>query len=192
MNSINFIRSSVIAFLISVLVSGIFLVSSVFFSDSSTVVRLCFSIASFLYLVYLLKHASASYGRVTVVSLYLMSHLIMFYWQPSLLIYCAINVGFIWLVRSVYFHANVLTVIIDFVTCLVSTILAIVVLTHSNSMFMCLWSFFLAQAFVLPLLHYFYTHYLALLDDRKQPLNRSSQRFYQAYDAAEKALREMV
>ena len=196
MNSLSFIRSTITALLISVIcASGYYLVNVVFPSGSlsdALVVRGCLSVATSLYLIYLLKNADISFGKLTVVALYVVTHIAMFIFWPTLLVYSVVNVGFIWLVRSVYYHSNVAFVLFDFASCLLSMVFAVVALLESHSMFMCLWSFFLTQALVLPVAHYCYSRWFEHANEKAVPSSQVSQRFYEAHHQAEEALRKMA
>jgi len=99
---------------------------------------------------------------------------------------------FIWLVRSVYYHSNTVLVLFDFAASLISMVLAIAALIESHSMFMCLWSFFLTQALVLPIANHFYVRWFEQTKEKAVLSSQVSQRFYQAHHQAEDALRKMV
>lgn len=196
MNTLSFTRSAIVALLISVAISIAYFFSTAFLNadglGASLAIRACLSAATCLYLLYLLKHADVSFGKLSVMSIYVVTTLAMLYWWPTLFIYSAINVGFIWLVRTVYYHSNIVFVALDFLACVISLVIAVAALMQSHSMFMCLWSFFLAQAFVLPVSHYFYARWIGFADDPCPEPSRSSQRFYQAHSQAEEALRKMA
>ena len=194
MNSLSFTRSAIVAFVISAVVAlGYFLMNGVLNHlgvDKHLFVRFCLSLATLLYLVYLLKHATTSFGKVSVLTLYFLTHLVSFYVWPSLVIYCVMNVAFIWLVRAVYYHSNALLVLFDLCVCVLSLLVAFVVLLQSGSFFLSLWSFLLGQAFVLPLADFCCQRWFDGVSEHSK--SGVSQRFYSAYHQAEDALRKMA
>jgi len=161
MNSLNFTRSATVAFVISAVVAlGYFLMNGV------------------------LNHLGVDKH------FYFLTHLVSFYVWPSLVIYCVMNVAFIWLVRAVYYHSNALLVLFDLCVCVLSLLVAFVVLLQSGSFFLSLWSFLLGQAFVLPLADFCCQRWFDGVSEHSK--SGVSQRFYSAYHQAEDALRKMA
>jgi len=195
MNSLSFTRSTLVAFLISASIASVYSLISMFFTSAlsdSLMVRACFFSATFLYLLYLLKHSKASFGKLSALSLLILANILMLYLWPTLLTYSVINIAFIWLVRTVYFHSSTVLMLFDFCACVLSFVLTIVVAFHSHSMFLCLWTFLLAQAFIMPAAHSIQDRWFKKSKQTSVASSDVSQRFYQAHRLAEDALRKMA
>ena len=112
----------------------------------ATLFSLLLCSATLIYLVYLLKRSSARVGRVVVIAGWAFVSVTCWFFDVPLFEQVFIQAGIIWLVRSLYFHASLLTAALDF--CLVSAGLAASAwaMVNTGSIAGALWSFFLVQA----------------------------------------------
>ncbi len=111
-----------------------------------TLLNLILCASSLVYLLYLLKCSSARIGRVVVISSWAAISFACWVFDLALQEQVLIQVGLIWLVRSLYFHGSMITALLDFG--LVSAGLAASAWTilNTGSPAAALWSFFLLQA----------------------------------------------
>ena len=77
----------------------------------------------------------------------------------------------------------------DLCACFISLLIAVAALFQTQSLLMTLWSFFLTQAFILPLSFYLQSRWFT---GAINTVVTTSQRFYQAHHQAEDALRKMA
>lgn len=101
---------------------------------------------AFAYLIYLLRRSRERVGRVAVVVFWLVGAGVLWLAQPPLLLYVAAHLGMIWLIRSLYFHASVLSALADLGLSGFSLIAALWAANQTGSLFMTLWSLLLVQA----------------------------------------------
>ena len=66
--------------------------------------------------------------------------------EPPLLHYALIHLTSLWLIRSLYFHASILSTLLDFGVIALGLAVALWALIHSGSLLLSLWCFFLVQA----------------------------------------------
>lgn len=190
MTTLSFFRSALVALVLSISASLIYFSSSMFFS-SGMAIRLTLSAVTFGYVLYLLSKTNTAFGKLSFISLYLVSSALLLILWPVTLEHALFSVGFIWLVRTVYYHSNFFYALIDLVFSAVSFTAALGAIAQSHSIFMSFWSFFLTQALILPVLHYFFTRRAGLKNTgAHSPAseNASEQRFYQAHNNAKNAL----
>ena len=67
-------------------------------------------------------------------------------WQPPLLLYLALHVGLLWLVRALYHYASVLSALADLGLNGMALAAAVWASTHTASLLLSTWCFFLVQA----------------------------------------------
>ncbi len=101
---------------------------------------------SFVYLMYLLARSRERVGRITTVVLWLVVTGIAWLVGLPWFLLGLLQVGFIWLVRSLYFYSSVVAALTDLGLTGTSVIVAYWAATHSESLFLSLWTFFLMQA----------------------------------------------
>ena len=186
MTSLGFFRSAVVALIISIAAVVLFYCTTILFSNGEAI-RLTISAATFGYICYLLSSAEVSFGKLTIVATYLAGTAAMLLVWPDIVLFALFHVGFIWLVRTVYYHNNIFCALADLAFSTVSFIAAVGAVLQSNSVFLSFWSFFLAQALVMPVLHYLFRKRES--DDHKLP---AEQGFYEAHRNAENALRKLA
>ena len=65
---------------------------------------------------------------------------------PPLILYIIVHVSAVWLIRSLYFYSSILPALMDLGLNLLSTAVAFWAISHSGSLFLAIWCFFLMQA----------------------------------------------
>ena len=137
------------------------------------------------YLIYLLKNSRERTGRFTVCSCWLLLTAALCISQPPVMAFTLAQAAMLWLVRSLYFYSSVLSALAD----LVLTGLALTAVIwgglYTNSLFFCIWSFFLIQAL-----------FVIIPSDWHRAANTGSKidnndRFEQAHRCAEAAIRKL-
>lgn len=191
MTSISFIRSAVVALLLSVSASIIYL-SIATLSDNALAIRTTISIVTLGYVLYLLSKTDVTFGKFSFISVYLVCICALLFASPALIDYALFHVGFIWLVRTVYYHNNFLYALIDLAFSVVSFTAALGATLQSQSVFMSFWCFFLGQALILPVLHYFFSKSSSSKQAMRTPDTQPEQSFYRAHRTAQNALRRLA
>lgn len=194
MHSLSFFRSAVVALILSISASLIYFSMITLFTNGLAI-RITISAVTFGYLLYLLNKKDTEFGKLSFISLYLISSTLLLLFWPVTLEHALFSVGFIWLVRTVYYHNNFFCALVDLVFSVVSFTAALGAIAQSHSIFMSFWSFFLTQALILPILHYFFNKSGGSANDRDGSHSRKSdseRRFYQAHTNAQNALGKLA
>jgi hypothetical protein len=138
------------------------------------------------YVLYLLHCSRERTGRIVVIALWSCVAGAGWFLLTDPLAYLLMHLGLIWLVRTLYHQPGPLAAVLDLALNLVGTAGGLWAFIHTGSVFMGIWTFFLAQAcFVaIPALGNRGPH-----DDT--PADPQSDRFQLAYRNAETALRRL-
>jgi hypothetical protein len=112
----------------------------------STVLRLLIAAIGLGYIGYLLSRSRERIGRVTVLAAWAVMAGAAWLIGPPLTLYVLLHLGAIWLTRSLYFYSSVLSALADLGLNGLSLAAAIWAITHSGSVFLGIWCFFLIQA----------------------------------------------
>jgi hypothetical protein len=102
--------------------------------------------ATLVYLIYLLRRSSARVGRVVVIAGWGLTSLACWFFDVLLFEQVLIQAGFIWLVRSLYFHSSMVSAALDFGLVSVGLAASAWTMVNTASLAAALWSFFLVQA----------------------------------------------
>jgi hypothetical protein len=141
----NFFEGVAVAVVLSMLASAFALVLIPVFGRSGVAYVLITAI-SFIYLIYLLARSKERVGRITTIVLWMaVTGLVWLAGLPWFLL-GVVQVGFIWLVRSLYFYSSIISALTDLALTATSVIVAYWAATHSGSLFLSAWTFFLMQA----------------------------------------------
>ena len=138
---------------------------------------------SLAYLLYLLNRSPERIGRLIVLSAWCVIAATVWLWPLGLPLSLLAHLGALWLVRSLYFHGNVLAALGDLMLMGLGLIAALWAALHTGSLFAGLWCFFLTQAL--------FPSIRGPATAGKAPVPDPADRFSQAYRAAEAALRRM-
>lgn len=146
---------------------------------------LLLGILSFAYLSYLLTRSRQSVGRVTAMMLWLAVTAMAWFSGLPLALFALVQLGYVWLIRSLYFYASVLPALLDLGLTALSLIIAIWAWSHSGSDFLGIWTFFLLQALFVAIPPQIRS---ANTKDQQAVDNHS---FLRAYRSAEAAVRKL-
>jgi hypothetical protein len=140
----------------------------------------------FGYVVYLLGRSRERAGRFTVLVLGSLAAGVTWFLTPSLALYLLAQVGVIWLVRSLYFYASLLSALADLGLSALSLAAALWAWVQTGSLFLTLWCFFLTQALfvVIPAR-------ITGKEGENHPDPKRADRFERAHRAAQAAVRKL-
>lgn len=124
--------------------SGYSALISIFHVDFS--LRILVALLSFAYLLYLISRSRERIGRISTVTVWLITATSVWFLPLPWPIYLLLHLGLIWLVRTLYFHAGFLAALADLGLLALGGLAALWALNQSNSPFLALWCFFLIQA----------------------------------------------
>ena len=141
----SFFEGVVVALIVSVVAAAVFTVPAMLFGGGG-VHRLVIAGIGFAYVLYLLARSRERVGRVTVVALWLGLAAATWLLAPQLLIYVAVHIGMVWLIRSLYFHASVLSALADLGLNGLALTAALWAGVQTHSLWLGIWCFFLVQA----------------------------------------------
>ena len=112
----------------------------------SSLFNLVLYAATLVYLIYLLKRSRARIGRVVVIAGWGLTSLACWFFDILLFEQVLIQAGFIWLVRSLYFHGSMISAALDFGLVSIGLAASAWTMVNTASLPAALWSFFLLQA----------------------------------------------
>ena len=110
------------------------------------VLRLLIAGLSLGYIVYLLGRSRERVGRVSAVAFWALLAGGIWFLELPLPLYLLLHLAAIWLIRSLYFYSSLLSSLADLLLSGLSLAIAIWAFSHSGSLFLGIWSFFLMQA----------------------------------------------
>jgi len=113
---------------------------------SGAVLRLLIAALAFAYVLYLLQRSRERIGRVTVIGVWLLAAVLLWLWQPGLLLYLLLHLGMVWLVRALYFYSSALSALADLGLNGLALAAAVWAASHTGSLLLSIWCFFLLQA----------------------------------------------
>lgn len=153
---------------------------------SPTALHLVIAMASFLYIVYLLRSSGVRLGRVTTLLGWLLITVTTAWMGPPLMLYVLIHVAMIWLVRALYFYSSLLPAMADLGLNFVAVAAVVWATAQSGSLMLALWCFFLLQAVFVVIPRNMEKH-------QAQPdgVISETDRFEQARHTAQAALRKL-
>ncbi|MEM7283499.1 MAG: hypothetical protein AAF438_17925 [Pseudomonadota bacterium] len=145
-------------------------------------VKFTASLCCISYLLFLVTNSPAKVGRWVTVLVWGILTTVTWYFAPTLL-FLSVQIGLIWLVRSLYHHNTVLAALFDLLLSGFALAVAVWATSETHSVFLALWSFFLVQAlFVL----------IPQNIHRSNTTHSSKSRFDVAQRTAEAALRRLA
>jgi len=132
--------------LITSLVSSVLLFSLSSLFSSSVLIHLIISGITLGYILYLLSRSKERIGRVIVVTTWFIGITCLWFAWPPITLFILGHVISIWLIRSLYFYSSLISSLMDLTLNSFSVAIAFAVASHTNSLFLTLWCFFLSQA----------------------------------------------
>jgi len=181
----TFWREAGVALALSV-VGAIAFHTAAAFVGSTLALRVDIAAIGLAYAVLLMRGLRARSGRMIAIAAWIALDIALFVWQPPLLVWLLVQAFAIWLLRCWCRHGSVAAALADGALCLFALAAAMVGATHSHSVFLALWSFFLVQAL------------FVLIPETLRPRsaaarpNDDEDRFDQAHRSAEAALRRLT
>jgi len=186
MSKPSFFEGVGVALVIAVVASaGLFTFSALFYSA----LPFSFLIAAVAmgYMSYLLARSGEKTGRVTTVAVWIVITTLGFVFIDSPLVFLLLQLIFIWLIRSLYFHNSVLSAMADLGILAASLMIAAWSWFNTNSVFITTWSFFLTQALFVLIPSQF-----GVKKNQVCGNSNSEDRFESAFRAAETAVRNLA
>ncbi len=184
-NKPTFFEGVTVALIASVVITACaFVISHVFFSAGF--LQILIACASAAYIGYLMIRSRERLGRLTVFATWSVASITAMIFAPSLAVFLLLQLGMIWVVRSLYYHNSLLTAFADLGLMGLSTFVAVWVWLSTGSLFLSLWCFFLMQA-----LFVFIPKHLKKSESGDGITTASSDHFEHAYLAAENAVRQL-
>jgi len=107
--------------------------------------RLIITAISLGYILYLLRRSPERTGRVTTIAGWAAVSALAWF-TLALPLYLAVQLGLVWLVRSLYFYASLLAALADLGLTGFGLAAAVWAATSTGSLFVSVWCFFLVQA----------------------------------------------
>ena len=181
----TFYEGIVVAIAASVTGSALALVLTPMFGRGG-MAQLLITGISFAYLVYLLARSPERVGRITAVTLWVVVTTIAWFAGLPVLLLGLVQVGFLWLIRSLYFYSSVLSALMDLGLTALSLVIAFWAATHSSSLFLGIWTFFLTQALFVAI-----PRQMRKSDTTHQFPQMQDDRFQNAYRSAQAAARKL-
>lgn len=185
MKAVSFLEGVVVALLASLAGSIVFFGLSWLVSGAAALCLVILGLA-LAYLLYLFSRSREKTGRITVLLAWLAVALVVGLWQPSLAGLLILQVGIVWLIRSLYFHNGLLTALADLGLNAFALAAAFWTLQQSGSIGLTLWSFFLVQA-----LFVFLLYEMPYSSANNVGLSPGADDFQHAYHAAQTAVRKL-
>jgi hypothetical protein len=152
----------------------------------AALLRLLIAGIGLAYVVYLLYRSPERVGRITVVAAWVLVAGVLWFTQPSLLLYLFVHLVAIWLIRSLYFYSSALSAVADLGLNGLGLAAAVWAITRTGSVFLGIWCFFLVQALFV-LIPKRIRHRPAAAP----PGHAGEDRFQHAYRVAETAVRKL-
>ena len=154
---------------------------------SAALFKLLIPTLGLAYIAYLLSQSSERFGRVTSLTLWLVLAVATWIFEPPLTIYLLIHVGALWLMRSLYFYSTIIPALMDMCLNVFCVAAALWALAHTDSIFLAVWCFFLAQSLFIAI-----PPTLSRQRPREPAMIPNSGNFERARGAAETALRQII
>lgn len=113
---------------------------------AAAVLRIVIAGLSLAYILYLFGRSRRRTGQVTIVIIWSLMMLMLWFFSSSILLFIAVNLILIWLVRSWYFHTCLPALLADLMLNGFALLAAAWAVTQSGSLLLACWCFFLVQA----------------------------------------------
>ena len=179
---VTFFEGLIVAVICSFVGSVAYFSFSSIFPDDTTV-KLLITMLSLFYIVYLLSRSIETIGRFTVILLWSVITITLWFFSPSIAVYLLIQLLIVWLIRSIYFYSSLLPAAADFLLTLLSVATALWATSQTGNLFLTLWCFFLTQALFALIPGCF-----KFLDSNKVQQLNTDVDFQRSYRAAEAAV----
>ncbi len=187
MNRPTFVHLIATGFAVSVIATAGFHALTWLFPAAS-VLQFLIAVTALYCLVQTIWASGEKTGLLTVITCWLVASAIMVSFDSTTGQLFAVQLFFIWLVRSLYVYSSFISSMVDLALCVVSFGVVVWTVSYTGSVFLSFWCFFLSQAVV------------SAIPINSTPTKFSNQdspgfdnaRFEQAYRVAEKAVNQLV
>ncbi len=141
----SFLQGALVALVLSLFGSALFATLAPTLG-AATGLRALIALLALAYVLYLISRSRTRVGRVVTVALWLLVSGLAWLLAPPLAVYALVHVGMVWLIRSLYLYSSFVSAVLDLGLCAASAVAAVGTMTHTGSLFLALWCFFLVQA----------------------------------------------
>jgi len=172
--------------LIASSIGSVLFVAFAMIFDADTALSLLIALLGLAYTAYLLGRSVERVGRLTTLLLWFVAAGLVWLWSPGLPLYLLFHLGLIWLVRSLNFHASLLSALADLGLNGLALASGLWATERTGSAFMSLWCFFLVQALFVAI-----PAWSRQSSQRFPSEPQDHDAFQQAHRAAEAALRRL-
>ena len=145
MKTTTIFDGDLVALISSFIGSAAYYILSSLFADN-IVMRVLISGLSTAYILYLLSRSNERIGRITVIVAWSVITIVAWILWPPAPLFILINLASIWLIRSLYFYSSLFSSLADLGLNVFSIAAAFWAASHTGSLFLTLWCFFLTQA----------------------------------------------
>lgn len=184
MKNMSFLHGALFALAASVLGSVLHTALAPLFGNDWTL-RLLIALLGLAYTLFLLQRSGQRVGRLVTVSTWLLMATGLWLTQPPIALYLLAHLAALWLIRSLYFHAGALSALADMALHGIALASGFWAASHTHSLFLSLWCFFLVQALFVALP-------TRLGSRARQTQNVTDAPFARAHRAAEGAVRKLT
>ncbi|NOQ65376.1 MAG: hypothetical protein GQ582_12770 [Methyloprofundus sp.] len=152
------------------------------FLSTASSTALTLSLVIFLYLSFLIWQSPKALGKISLllIDISLILGCVLFAFPSSTLI--VIYLLLIWVNRSLLYHSNSLAILTDLALCLSTLLVTYWLVISAYGLIMVLWCLLLLQSL----------HCLLIVQKNRSTPDTSNDSFDQAYQAAEKAVQELL
>lgn len=144
MKPLTFWRGAVVALALSV-VGAVSLDALALLAGPGAALRWLVSGLALAYLLVVLASSSRRVGRVVAIAGWLLTTAGLAALNPPLLAWVVVQTGAVWLMRSLYHYRSLWSALADLALCGFAIAAAAATASHTHSVFLSLWSFFLVQ-----------------------------------------------
>lgn len=153
----------------------------------SGVLYLIITAVMLAYVLYLLLRSREKVGRISTLVIWCGIALVLWLLAVPLPVFVLAHLGMLWLIRSLYFHTSIITILLDLGLNGLSLLAASWALGQTQSLFLSVWCFFLVQALFVKLPQNWRKSQVTLSTD-----DIATDNFEQAHRLAQAALRKLV
>ena len=186
MKSATFTEGALLA-LVSSLVGAISYTALLPIVDGEMAICVTIACVGLGYIIYLLKRSGERIGLLSTIVIWAVITIVLFIFIPSPLLFLATQLGLIWIIRSLYFYASVISALADLVLVSFSLMATIWATYQTESLFLSIWCCLLVNS-----LFVFIPVDMNQRVDRSGPSAVQPDRFQQAWQAAESALKQTL
>jgi len=187
----TFAEGIIVAVMASLVVTVVFTVLSAFFPTRWLLQAMIAGI-SFIYICYLLVRSQEKTGRIVVIAVWSVITVATWMFSPSTIVSLFVHVGFIWLVRALYYYTSLTVALMDLGLTLFGIAASIWTLLYTNSLFLSVWCFFLVQALFVVLPPDLKSSFMFTRKQKGSDSKLSDDTFENAYHSAKSALRQLT